>query len=155
MNLEAVSAIAELIGVIGIIGSLVYLSIQIRGSNRVASAQARQSMSEFVMSISTFRSEHADRYAKLESGIELSEGDLLFQFWGHMQMMSFGEAYFQQFELGLMPESHWQGFSNWIDGYIDSKGFNDFWEQDRASFSNDYVVWVNDKMALRDRRSSS
>jgi len=72
-----------------------------------------------------------------------------------MQMMSFGEAYFQQFELGLMPESHWQGFSNWIDGYIDSKGFNDFWEQDRASFSNDYVVWVNDKMALRDRRSSS
>ena len=155
MNWEAVSAIAELIGLVGIIVSLVYLSIQIRSSNRVASAQARQSMSEFVMSISTFRSEHADRYAKLESGVELSEGDLLFQFWGHMQMMSFGEAYFHQFKLGLMPEMHWQGFSNWIEGYIESNGFSDFWETDRGSFSDDYVVWVEERMASRDARSSS
>ena len=155
MNWEAVSAIAELIGVIGIIVSLVYLSMQIRDSNRVASAQARQSMSEFVMSISTFRSEHADRYAKLESGAELSDGDLLFQFWGHMQMMSFGEAYFHQFKLGLMPEMHWQGFSSWISGYIDSNGFDDFWEQDRSSFSDDYVAWVDDKIARRDSRPSN
>ena len=155
MNWEAISAITELIGLVGIVVSLAYLSIQIRSSNRVASAQARQSMSEFVMSISTFRSEHADRYAKLESEVELSEGDLLFQFWGHMQMMSFGEAYFHQFKLGLMPEMHWQGFSSWIEGYVDSNGFSEFWEHERGSFSDDYVAWVEERIARRDTRSIS
>ena len=72
-----------------------------------------------------------------------------------MQMMSFGEAYFHQFKLGQMPEMHWEGFSSWIEGYIDSNGFSDFWEQERGSFSDDYVVWVEERMARRDTRSSS
>jgi hypothetical protein len=60
MNWEAVGAIAEGIGGLGVILTLVYLSLQIRGSNRVAKAQSRHSMSEFAMGISRFRAEHAD-----------------------------------------------------------------------------------------------
>ena len=152
MNWSAVGAIAEAIGGVGVILTLAYLSIQIRGSNRVASAQSRQSMSGFALGISKFRAEHADRYAKIASGEALSPGDKEFQYWSHMQMLTYGESYFHQFQLNLMPESHWEGFSSWIEAYAESAGFDEFWEKDGASFSEDYSDWINERLASRDKK---
>jgi hypothetical protein len=146
MNWDAIGAIAEAIGGLGVILTLVYLALQIRGSNRVAKAQSRQSMTEFAMGISRFRTEHADRYAKIYSGEKLSAGDKEFLYWSHMQMITYGEAYYQQFQLGLMPDAHWEGFSNWIDSYIEGPGFSDFWQSDSSSFSKDYSKWIEKKL---------
>jgi hypothetical protein len=146
MNWDAIGAVAEAIGGLGVILTLVYLSLQIRGSNRVAKAQSRQSMTEFAMGISRFRAEHADRYAKIISGEVLSAGDKEFLYWIHMQMITYGEAYFQQFQLGLIPDTHWEGFSNWIDSYIESPEFAEFWQSDNASFAEDYRKWIEQKV---------
>ena len=75
MNWDAIGAVAEAVGGLGVILTLFYLALQIRGSNRVAKAQSRQSMTEFAIGISRFRAEHADRYARINSGGELSAGD--------------------------------------------------------------------------------
>ena len=148
MNWEALGAIAELVGGTGVILTLVYLSLQIRGSNRVASAQSRQSMTEFALGISRFRTEHADRYAKVLAGGDLSAGDEQFLYWSHMQMLTYGEAYYHQFKLGLMPKSHWEGFSNWIDSYAKTRGFDEFWQAEGSSFSKDYCKWINQRRKL-------
>ena len=149
MNWDAVGAIAEAIGGLGVIVTLGYLAIQIRTSNRVASAHARQSMSEFAMHVSTFRAEHADRFARLATADALTPADQEFQYWSHMQMMTYGEAYFRQFELGLMPESHWAGFSRWIEVYVRSRGFEAFWSSDETSFSDEYRAWINERLVER------
>lgn len=151
MDWNAIGAIAEVVGGIGVIVTLFYLSMQIRGSNRIASAQSRQSMSEFASAISRFRAENADRYAKLAAGEELSDGDREFQYWSHMQMLVYGETHFHQFKLGLMAESHWQGFANFLKSYIESSGFEDFWSQEAESFSEDYSGWINEQ--LRQKKS--
>ena len=75
MNWEAIAAIAQLVGTIAVIITLAFLAVQVRGNTKVANAQARHSISEFVLRISIFRAEHADRFAKLESGAELTDGD--------------------------------------------------------------------------------
>ena len=103
-------------------------------------------MTEFAMGISRFRTENADRYAKIRSGKELSEGDKEFLYWSHMQMITYGEAYYRQYQLGLMPGTHWEGFSNWIDAYIETPGFTDFWQSESSSFSKDYSKWVTQKL---------
>lgn len=149
MNWEALGAIAETIGGAGVILTLGYLAVQIRGANRVASANARQSMSEFSMRIATFRAEHADRFERLASAETLTPADEEFQYWCHMQMMTYGEAYFHQFELGLMPDSHWAGFSRWIEGYVGSRGFDSFWARDETSFSNEFAAWINERISAR------
>ena len=146
MNWDAIGAVAEAIGGLGVILTLFYLALQIRGSNRVAKAQSRQSMTEFAMGISRFRTEHADRYAKINSGEELSAGDKEFLYWSHMQMITYGEAYYQQFQLGLMPDTHWKGFSNWIDSYIKDPGFAEFWQSESSSFSKDYSAWISKQL---------
>src|SRR5438552_10811812 len=85
MNLNDFANLGQIIGAIGVMITLVYLSIQIRGNTRVVSAQARHAISEFVLRVSVFRAEHADRLAKLESGAELTDGDRQFQYWSHVQ----------------------------------------------------------------------
>ena len=151
MNWEILGTIAEVVGGMGVILSLIYLSIQIRDSNRIASANSRQSMSEFAMAISNFRADHADRYARLEADGDLTEGDRLFRFWSHMQMLVYGETHFHQHQLGLMPDTHWEGFAAWLEDYIDSNGFDEFWEQEAKSFSIDYRQWVDTRLQLKAR----
>jgi hypothetical protein len=62
MNWEAIAAISQLVGTIGVILTLAFLAVQVRGNTKVANAQARHSISEFVLRIAIFRAEHADRY---------------------------------------------------------------------------------------------
>ncbi|MEP5570035.1 MAG: hypothetical protein ABJN62_19500 [Halioglobus sp.] len=155
MNWEALGAIAELIGGLGVIVTLGYLALQIRGSNRVASAQSRQSMSAFAMSISRFHAEFADRCAKVGSSEQLTPGDKEFQYWNHMQMLTYGESYYHQFQLGLMPDSHWKGFSNWIEAYSNTNGFDEFWEQEGNSFALDYCAWINERLVQREKPKKS
>lgn len=148
MNWDLIGAVAEVVGGIGVIVTLFYLSIQIRGSNRIASAQSRQSMSEFASAISRFRAENADRYAMLATKEKLTDGDREFQYWSHMQMLVYGETHFHQFQLGLMPESHWKGFANFLKSYIQSSGFEDFWRQEGESFADDYSKWINEQLKI-------
>ena len=153
MNWEVLGAIAEVVGGIGVIVTLFYLSIQIRGSNRIASAQSRQSMSEFASAISRFRAENADRYADIAAKQTLSDGDREFQYWNHMQMLIYGEAHFHQFQLGLIPESHWRGLANFLANYVGSAGFDEFWEGEADSFSDDYKAWISEQ--LQSKKSHS
>src|SRR5438067_5121234 len=94
MNFSDLANLGQIIGAIGVMITLVYLAIQIRGNTRVVSAQARHALSEFVLHISIFRAEYADRFAKLESGAELTDGDRQFQYWSHVQFLLHAETYF-------------------------------------------------------------
>jgi hypothetical protein len=46
MNLNDLANLGQIVGTIGVMVTLVYLAIQIRGNTRVASAQARHALSE-------------------------------------------------------------------------------------------------------------
>src|SRR5438552_824430 len=128
MNLSDLANLGQIIGAIGVIITLIYLAVQVRGSTRVASAQARHALSEFVLQISIFRAEHADRFAKLESGAELTDGDRQFQYWSHVQMLLHAETYYHHHELGLMPDTHWRGYARYMTKYIQSRGVKVVWD---------------------------
>lgn len=143
MSLNDLANLAQIIAATGVVVSLIYLAIQIRGNTRVASAQARHSISEFVLRISIFRAEHADRFAKLDSGAELTEGDRQFQYWSHVQFLLHAETYFHHQELGLMPDAHWRPYGRYMTKYIQSPGFKEAWDDIGPGFSEDFVRWLN------------
>lgn len=78
VNWEAVAATAESIGAIGVIVTLAYLARQVSSPTSALGSQARITISDLSFKISTFRAEHAGRYAKLASGENLTAGDLEF-----------------------------------------------------------------------------
>jgi hypothetical protein len=84
----------------GVVISIVYLAVQIRGNTKVVSAQARRTLSDFALRFSIFRAEHADRFAKVESGVELTNGDRVFQNWSHVQLLLHAETFFSSSRIG-------------------------------------------------------
>ncbi len=112
MNWEAIGSIGEIVGAIAVVATLGYLATQIRSNTRALSAQTRHSISDFAREISSFRAQHADRWAEVMASETLTPGDQEFLFWMHMQMLVFGETYHYQHQLGFMPESHWRGFKS-------------------------------------------
>ena len=142
MNWDALSAIAETIGVVGVIVSLIYLAIQLKENTNIARSQSRQSISEFIQKIAEIRTTHADRMAKLQSSTDLTDADREFLTWIHCQVLLLGEMYHYQFHLGLMPASHWRPFVKFFKGYSTALGFRDAWQVFEENFAEEFRDWV-------------
>ncbi len=143
MTLETWVQIAELIAAVAVVISLVYLALQVRQSNRVNSASARHAISEFAMQVSMFHAQHADRLAKVHSEQPLTEGDQLFRWWAHMQFFLHAETYHRQYELGLMPAAHWEGYTKFFRDYLRTPGAKEFWQDVGYGFSREFSSWVD------------
>jgi hypothetical protein len=148
MTLESWAYVAEIVGAIAVVASLIYVGIQIRDSNRVNQANARHNISEFVLQVSMFNAGHADRIAAIEQkigeGIDLSAAERTFQWWSHMNFMLHAETYYHHYELQLMPDGHWTGYVRYIEGYSTSPGFVDFWRDVGPAFSRDFSNWMTE-----------
>jgi hypothetical protein len=90
-----------------------------------------------------FRAEHADRFAKLESGAELTDGDRQFRYWSHIQFLLHAETYFHQHELALMPDAHWRPYAKYFATYTQSPGFREVWDDIGPGFSEDFARWID------------
>lgn len=144
MTLESWAYLAEIIGAGAVVASLVYVGIQIRDSNRVNQANARHQISEFVLQVSMFQAQHADRLAEIRQKSELGEGDRLFRWWNHMLFMLHAETYYHHYELGLMQAGHWKGYVRYVEAYATSPGFVEFWSDVGPAFSRDFAGWMTE-----------
>jgi hypothetical protein len=143
VNWEVAGAIAEVVGATGVIVTLVYLALQIKDSNRVARAQSRQSITEFINQIALIRITHADRMSQIAVSDSLSAADEEFLTWVHIQVLLLAETYHYHHSLGLMPASHWHPFVNFFRGYSTAKGFASVWETFENSFAEEFQDWLN------------
>jgi hypothetical protein len=146
MTLSELGDFGDFLGGVAVVVTLAYLALQIRSNTAALGAQTRHSLSELALQLSIFRAAHADRFEKLKSNKEPTAGDLEFRHWAHVQMMVYGEAYFHHFQIGLMPQSHWSSFVSFMDGYIESVGFREFWEEAGSTFASDYQAWIDAKL---------
>jgi hypothetical protein len=117
MNWDAIGAIAELLGAVGVIASLVYLAGQIRNS--------RDQMDENTRALRAgtyqqFQVELRESFSMNEPGLEsvvrtglADPGDLdesgafRFEFWISGVMHAYDNAYYQ-YRVGLLDEDRWQ-----------------------------------------------
>jgi hypothetical protein len=152
MNLSDLANVSQIIAAVGVIVSIVYLAVQIRSNTKVVSAQARHGLSDFALRFSIFRAEHADRFAKLESGVTLTDGDRVFQYWSHVQLLLHAETYFHHHELGLIPDAHWRGYARYMTKYIQSAGFREVWDDIGPGFSEDFAQWLDELLAGKESK---
>jgi hypothetical protein len=147
MTLEQAASLGEAISSVAILVSLVFVVIQLRQSEVLNRAEARHSLSLFAYELSKFQAEHADRFAKVHSTEELSDGDRHFRYWGHMQLLLHAETYFRHFQLGLMPPNDWNGYVRFIRAYVPTPGFRECWADVAQGYSEDFSAWMNEQVA--------
>jgi len=126
MNWEAVAAIAELLGAVGVIASLLYLAVQVRQNTRQTRLAAQQAtVQELGVAL---RAQAQDReWAELLSrGIEDLEGlDKVerVQFLSHVgSILRLYESAYLHFKEGTLDSRFWQGFERAITDVIGYPG---------------------------------
>lgn len=134
MNWEALGVIAEYVGVVIVITSILYLSKQIRESNKHASAEverhAQESYNQYLESLVSDRDSLEIYRSGLASFSKLSDSDKTFfhikasKFINHLEMVLRMES------KGLISSDMVDTFGRVVITFLDSTpGGREFWEQ--------------------------
>ena len=110
MNWEAIGAIGEVAGAIGVIVTLIYLAAQIRQSNNLSRSASRQALVANDVTSLTANLRIADVFAKLVSAEELTAQDQLrLSFMFSIDLRNREFEYFQYIN-GLLDEKVWLAY---------------------------------------------
>ena len=166
MNWDAIGAIAELLGAVGVIASLVYLATQIRqsreqmGHNTQALRagtyqQLRREIEELIhgyMKVpgfsETIRSGMAD-YHQLDDAKAFE-----FNFWIAGLMGGYDNAYYQ-YRVGLLDEERWQTQRSGVATFFASPGVVQWWRTGTAmpTVSPEFVALVSEILGEEPERA--
>ncbi len=148
MKKSTISLIVETIGAAGIIASLIYLSIQINHSNKVARAEITK-----------------DLYlASRQVIMELASNDNLSEIWTEMRKFesediarryAFYQSFFRLYELqhilnkqGLLEENMAISYALIVRMFSRTEWFSDYWEKAQKEFNPDFVNYVEEQISI-------
>jgi hypothetical protein len=139
MNWDALGAIAELGGALVVGVSVVYLAVQIRHGTRVTKAAAQDAAVTALRDVTKPLAQDAELSRIFRVGLEgISglEGEDKFRFY-HLAFQFFkgAEAVHFHHVQGILDEDIWRGYSTIFRHYFATKGFREYWDLRRDSFS--------------------
>ena len=143
MNWDAVQAVAELLAAVGVIGSLVYLAGQVRGSLKQARQTAIQSVVNQMNNVWTQTAadqNHADIWVRGSKGVaglkDETEGVRFSAF-----LLSIFRPYEEIFYYrrdGLVDDWTWESIGSQCHALMGTPGFRDWWGNRSGWFSVDF-----------------
>ena len=143
MNWDAIAAIAEILAALGVIGSLVYLAGQVRGSLKQARQAAIQSvvnqMSNVWTGVAADR-DHADiwvRGSKGTSNLEDETEGVRFSAFLLSLFRPYEEIFYYRRD-GLVDDWTWESISSQCHALMGTPGFMDWWAKRGTWFSTEF-----------------
>ena len=138
MNWQAVSAVAEVVGVVAIVVSLIYLAIQIRQNTKVARAATRQAISDSTENLGSDllnNREIAEILVRDINGDPLSAVESLRLQARCYRDMQHWENIFYQYNEGLVSADQWAGFRKNLVALLDINAYREYWEHEASHYS--------------------
>lgn len=157
MNWEAVAAVAELIGAIGVIGSLVYLGKQIKASSDTVDQNTKAlisnrdiSSNEFALAVNGPQIENAELAALTLkghtqphelSGVERYRYNLVLS-----TIFESHQTFFIQQGSGSVSPELWGYYSKVFDGLCQFPGVSEWWKHNRSRFDPSFAEYIDAKI---------
>jgi len=146
INWEALGAIANVLAAIGVIATLIYLSIQIRQNTKAVRSSSIQNL---VQNFSTTAQAAVENeqiiplLLKGNAGVDaLTEVERArLHFWFIMTFRRFEGVYFQR-DLGIVDADVIDGFERSHLAVLASKGAQDWWATSKGIFHSGFVRYV-------------
>lgn len=148
MKKGTISLIVEIIGATGVIASLIYLSIQIKQSNKVARAEITKDLylasRQAIMNIAT--DEHLGKiYTELKNFESEELG----------RRHAFYQSFFRLYELqhilnkqGLLEENMSTSYALIIRWFSRTQWFTEYWSNAQKEFNPDFRNYVEDQITI-------
>ena len=146
MNWDAIAAIAEVIGVITIVASLVYVAAQIRQNNKLATAEAIREIygSWEQISLSEYGTDIADLYIKsIERPEDLSSAEIIkLSAWLTAITAAYGrQCYMYDFGLAEDPSAELANSAQFFFG----SSFSRSWYEENKSWMPSQLIEIIDR----------
>ena len=151
MNWDAIGAIGEIAGAIGVIVSLLYLGGHVRANTMAARAAAYQVMGVEISNLWHDWStdpEMADLLSRAFAGQDLTEGETVQFIYLYVSALRLYETTWRQVELGLLDAEHlqWFGWSQHITP--DNLPLRELWPQMENNMSPDFASYIERELGL-------
>jgi hypothetical protein len=148
VNWEAVGTIAEIIGAVGVIASLLYLAVQIRQSTKVSRAETRKDLylasRDAILQIAS-----NDELAKIWTDIRNFESEDIARRYAFYQ--SFFRLYELQYHLAeqdLLDNDIAQSYTLIIRMFARTEFFAEYWSKARGEFNEKFVHYVEQQVDI-------
>jgi len=147
MNWEAISSIAEVIGAVGVVASLIYLAVQVKDNTRSAMAQTRQAISDSILQVNLTFPQNED-FAKVfidhRDAIELEPHHKL-QLVGYVySYLRNWENVHYQYRCGMLSDDQWRGFRINVKALFQVEMVREFWNNEQEVFNHDFRSEISD-----------
>ena len=147
MNWDAIGAIAELLGAIGVIASLIYLATQSRQNTETVRSAAVESAADRFAENNRVAALNLDLAELLESGHSDYEALSIVQKRRYrsfqIAVLRDHETIFLHHRNGLITDSHWEGFANSLRYQARRPGVQHVWQQTRLIFSPEFREFID------------
>jgi hypothetical protein len=148
MNWEAIGAVGEAVGAIGVIATLVYLAAQIRQNSNVVRSATRQAVSTAQMDIGMQLATNPElraavaRWLSNDAPPTSPDAQLRDEMFLRANLRMFENQYHQNMD-GTFEDSMWTGYLENMRRIFTSPAFRDFWEANRVLYSTDFSAFVD------------
>ena len=146
MNWEALGAIAEFVGAVGVIASLVYLGVQIRGQNRESRLAAMHEINvSYREAIARFMDGDLARlFVKTNDDAEsLSDAESLRLTIGLITMFRVWEEAHYLWTAGRLDARIWNSITSQYSTFLSTPAFQRVWALRREHFDSDFQNLVD------------
>lgn len=155
MNWDAVGAIAELVGAIGVMASLAYLALQIHQNTQHIDFNTRAIRATTFQNFSNTFGEFEDLLLEnsklgqiwvsgLAAGEPLEHGErILFNNLAH-KFFRIYEALYLQYEAGLVEQTLFESAHRFPDELVQHPGLRAYWERNRRRYSDSFVRFISE-----------
>ena len=155
MNWDALGAIAELVGALAVVASLLYLAVQVRASTRALAVEAKlesaRLLNDFIDSL-IHNPELNALWLKGRKNLESLPAEEYLRF-SNMCLKGFwffSAGYFQ-FRQGTLTEDGWFEVRAVVRFWLNGKGCRDWWEKvGRSMYGNQFVAFIESEISNLD-----
>ncbi len=150
--------IAELIGIVAIVASLIFVGLQLKQSQEIAISSQYQARLDSIIAVkgNLLQSDsliHVIR--KVENGEPLGEMDIFVLDLAVGQAFDLWETNHFQYVSGFVSEEHWQGVLREIDMSLGKLYVPEFWASNRLSYRESFAEIIDAKFEAQRNQNSA
>jgi len=145
MNWDAIAAIAEGLGAVGVIATVVYLAFQIRQNTKSIQGSTQQSLMSQEMAMYALLSDHAGVYRRGCANLAELDSDEIAVFQNLVSAVQ-SQMYcaYVQYHKNLIPESLWTGYLNDWANNLKEPGFQLVWADIQNLYPDEFCKCIDD-----------
>ncbi len=155
MNWEAIGAIGEAVGAAAVVASLLYLAVQLRGSTRASTVQAKlestRLMTDF-LDLLIQSPELNELFLRGREDIESLSSEEYYRY-SNMSLKAFSyfSAGYFQFRNGTLAEDDWFELRAVVRFWLSGRGWRDWWQKTGCfMYGPNFIKFIESEIARAD-----